>query len=132
MVISGGSGNGGGPGSKVFSLTACTNANGGAPELPPPPPPAKPAACGKLTNPAGADQAAADVRLCLPGAVSPCDFIDCLKFFAPDNPSADYTYVINWAILTFCFGGSPHSRWSPLCPHFAPGGVDAAGNRSNL
>lgn len=106
VVISGSNGNSGSPGSKVFSLTACTNANGGAPELPPPPPPANPPSAEENPpSPPGADEGISDAAFCLPGAQSTGEFIDCLTFFAPDDASAGYYYSIVWAIITFCSGG---------------------------
>lgn len=118
VTISGANGNGTAPGSKWFSLSACLTANGRTPEVPPPQAPPQPIQNlpeGQVDDPpAGADAAIGDVWLCLPGTTSMADFLRCLNFFAPDDQTNDYRYIIAWAVATFCASG------------FAPFGLVAA------
>ena len=102
-VVSGSNGNGGGSGSKSFLLSECVSANGGLPAPPPqanPPPAENPPA-----PPSSAEEAASEVQFCMAGNQSAADFVHCLNFFAPQDASTDYYYVISTAIATFCAGG---------------------------
>lgn len=104
ITISGSDGNGPNhPGSKSFSLAECIARNGGEP--PPNPAENPPPAENNSSPPADAEEAASTVSLCLVGNESLGDFIECLNFFTPDNPSSSFVYVISGAIATFCAGG---------------------------
>ncbi len=103
VVISGSNGNGSSPGSKVFNLSSCISANGGAPVLqaqpviqPTPRPTATPDPYAEAKN---------DVQHCSDLTKSNVELVECLSYARGGNQSADYFYFISWVIGTICAGG---------------------------